>query len=240
MKTSPITIRGPADWAGQMDSERVRAWLIAFLENPSALPADPGAGAHRFTVWLPRGAVKKIAARLGLEPSEFLRRLIAAHVRAVSSTWAVPARSKPLARPAPAPQVLDAELVESRPGRLMPAFQDRPAPEGFAWASDVKVVPVEEMQLERRMRERLDELQWCGAFVEPVSSWWPRVEPRPVLPAAGGDSLDWPRWALWLLLASVGIWLFWKLLSRKPSVPSAVFSAVQASPLSFKSWLPLG
>ncbi len=78
-----FSFRTPEHWVGQLDSTRVRGWLMEYFQHPQPLPPDPGAGPSRVCLSLPERAVKILEGLSGDSASGALRRLIAAHIKSL-------------------------------------------------------------------------------------------------------------------------------------------------------------
>jgi hypothetical protein len=89
-----FTFRATPELALHLSSARMRSWLDAFLEQPHALPTDPGPGGERISLTLSPTAVDAVAAHAGCSPSSALRRIAAERLGA--SERATPSVSLPV------------------------------------------------------------------------------------------------------------------------------------------------
>lgn len=102
-----ITIRVPQAWQTEVNSERVGAWLKAFLSCPFHLPEDPGPGDAMIRLSIPAEPLRHLIKKMRCSTSKALRRLLAANLRTV--------RASSLEDPsACATGPLEASLVEER------------------------------------------------------------------------------------------------------------------------------
>lgn len=77
MAKQKYTIRVPSGWAPLLDSRSVAGWLADLFCHPRPLPDDPGPGDARVSLYLPRKAVRVLAAMTDSTEAVALRRLVA-------------------------------------------------------------------------------------------------------------------------------------------------------------------
>ena len=75
MGMTTFTLRSSGSLAEHLSSAKMRSWIKEFLDQPHALPPDPGAGEDRISLTLPAESVRGLAGFLRCSPSEALRRL---------------------------------------------------------------------------------------------------------------------------------------------------------------------
>src|SRR6266849_3209581 len=76
-----FTFRVSPDLAMRLTSARMRSWLDAFLQQPHALPVDPGPGDERISLTLSPRIVNAVAAHSGCSASSALRRIAIERLR---------------------------------------------------------------------------------------------------------------------------------------------------------------
>lgn len=70
-----FTFRVSEALAARLSSVRMRSWLDAFLQQPHALPIDPGPGDERISLTLSPSIVNAVAAHSRCSVSSALRRI---------------------------------------------------------------------------------------------------------------------------------------------------------------------
>lgn len=96
-----FTLRVSQELAVRLSSAQMRSWLDAFLQQPHALPIDPGPGDERISLTLSPSIVTAVAAHTGCSASSALRRIAIEHLgtpAAASLPPVVNRREAPVAR----------------------------------------------------------------------------------------------------------------------------------------------
>jgi len=147
-KHRTVTIRIPGGWRGQVDSERVAAWLELFLSSPLHLPADPGPGDAILRLSIPVEQFRCFMRKMRCSNSRALRRLLAANLRPVqrSSLEGPSLRRTDLPDEARKANSFCPEQTHSRP---------RKHPGGLVWDEGLAVSPLAQHALFRGKRGRV-------------------------------------------------------------------------------------
>jgi len=45
-----VSVRCPSGWQGRVNSDQLRAWVLAWLRQPVILPGDPGPGPYKLSI----------------------------------------------------------------------------------------------------------------------------------------------------------------------------------------------